>query len=165
MTKKLIWMLVCSIMIASCAKLVEPGSQTGPMAVPSIAAPALLPTIEPTETSIESPLPTPFDSPLASPLESPLAAPGVIGQETLVQQAMDELSGRLGLSTSEIAVLSVNQVELSIPDVACPAANSTSVSPVTPAQTIGWEIVLTAHQINYTYHAHGRDIVPCTPQP
>lgn len=76
MTKKIIWIIVCALLIAGCAKLVEPGSTVSPIAEPSIAAPTPLPTIAATLMSMDSPLPTPdFESPLPTPFDSPLVMP------------------------------------------------------------------------------------------
>ncbi len=79
MTKKIIWIMLCSILIAGCAKLVDPGSTPIPIgsAANPIGAPTLAsPTIETPSMSLDSPLPMPdFESPLATPFESPLLTP------------------------------------------------------------------------------------------
>lgn len=81
MKQKMILMVVLLILLAGCAKLIEPGSPPGPIGAAvtpiGLGQPTPLPSpTAPPAPSIESPLPTPFQSPLAVPeFVSPVATP------------------------------------------------------------------------------------------
>ena len=155
MKRQVVLSVMLALVLTNCTNWIEPRLTLIPISSPSPIGP------DSTVPSIVSPLPTPFQS----PLEFPLATPDLIGQEIFVQQAIENLANRLGLNIDEITVLSVNSVEIAIPDAACIDANNSTPSPVIPVQTISWEIVLTARQMSYTYHVHGRHLVLCTSQP
>lgn len=113
---------------------------------PTITAPTLQPTPSPTE-AIVIPMPqpqTPYPSDM--PIE---------------EQAREALANQLGVSSEEIGVVEVEEVEWPDTSLGCPEPGMVYAQVITP----GYRIVLEAAGENYEYHSdtQGR-VVYCEPQ-
>lgn len=107
---------------------------------------------------------------LAAPLALGLAAcgsapsptPAAImpaGAQAIVQMAMDELAGRMGIKTADMQTKSVEAVEWPSAALGCPQPGKFYAQVITP----GYKIVLSAAGKDYVYHSDRTRGVFCPP--
>jgi len=88
------------------------------------------------------------------------AIPNPQGRD-VVEVAVEDLAGRLGLDPSEIEVVSVDSDELPAKTLGCSTKNQPG-APVLPAFVSGKIIRLRAGEQIYEYHASGLQVVYCS---
>lgn len=81
--------------------------------------------------------------------------------EGLVELAKRDLAEHLGLSTDEIDVVRVMEMELPIQNFGCPGKREPGFT--IPAFVMGYEIVLSAKGEEHVYHGHSGRVILCEP--
>ena len=94
----------------------------------------------------------------ATPSPGSVPTATIRSQLDVVKRAVADLADRLKIQTEAVQVVSVTQGDFPIDDLGCGAGKSDIVR---PAFVIGWEITLEADNQQYTYRAHGGQLVAC----
>ncbi len=128
--------------------------------------PAVSPLNAPAAQS-ESPVATP---PLPSPTRvtetevptvPPTAVEGVPIVKNLETRAIEDLAQRLGIPSTEIAVISAEKDEFPSANFGCPAVEKAETGGASPAFVVATEIVLEADGVRYHYRGKGNQLVFC----
>lgn len=121
----------------------------------------------PPPTALPSPsFPTPSGSPLPPPsvetititstLTAPSSTPSLPLPADPAEAARAHLAGLLGVAVEEIAVLTVERMEMELVGLGCGQEE-----PLQPAIVMGTEVVLFTGERNFIYHVHGQQVVLC----
>lgn len=94
----------------------------------------------------------------STPMFPNLPTPSGSGPENLLEKAREDLAQRLGVSTSQIMLVEVTEVEWSDSSLGCPQPEMSYLQVITP----GYRILLEANGIQYEYHSNrGAYVVYC----
>ncbi len=136
------------VALVACAPL--PAVPVSPIATPPVAS--AVPSRQPVQ---EEPMPS-------TTLPSQEPAPAATGalRPTVVELAVADLAGQLGIAAEAITVRSMEAVEWSDTSLGCPKPGMLYAQVITP----GYRIVLEANGQSYEYHTgRGSTIMRCKP--
>lgn len=166
-----VFLLVFAWAASGCAQAIAtafPLQQNPATDVPATQAPAGMPTAPGLVKTLPKPGSTlvfgqtPVSSPTPLPSVEPARPAGTLSparNEVVVQKAIQELAGRLGISPAEIQVIEFKPDEFPAGDLGCPQPGVKP--PPIPALVTGQVIVLEARGARYIYHTHALEVRFC----
>jgi len=143
--------LIFAILLLAVAVACQVG--TTPLASPPTLSPA--PTLTSTPTLQPTPSPTDMTQPPAISTPQP-EAPCLSGG-AIEERAQEALADWLGISSEEIAVVEVEEVEWPDTSLGCPQPGMVYAQVIVP----GWRVVMRVNDKVYEYHAGGEQAVLC----
>jgi len=145
--------LISAILLAAVATVVSCRAGTTPLANP----PTLSPSPSVTSTPTLQPTPSPTDTIETPTLPTPSSEAPCLSGGSIEERARETLADWLGVSSEEIEVIEVEEVEWSDTSLGCPQPGMAYAEVIVP----GWRVVMRVGGETYEYHWGGGHGVVC----